>query len=151
MSTNIREAAANFNSQVCGNVNVTSEFFVGCPSETTTDARGSTTTILTNSAGQTVSNQASPTDSNAGTIEAGPSVATTGPVATFTGKSLLTGTCTMPQIAAITQDAGNVIEYPWVGCSTEDPDCCPFDVNVGGRLSICPHDYFTTSKACCPT
>ena len=131
---------------------MTTPFFVGCPSETTTDSRGSTTTILTNSVGATANGQ-SPlaTYSNTGTIEAGPSVATTGPLATFTGNPLLTGTCTMPQVAAVTLDAGNVLEYPWMGCSEEAPGCCPFDIGAGGRLSICPHDYFTTSSACCPT
>ncbi len=149
---NLSEAAANFNSQLCGNVNVTVPFFVGCPSETTTDSRGSTTTILTNSAGETASHGgAVPTQDSTGTLEDGPSVATTGPLATFTGNPLLTGTCTMPQVAAITLDAGNVLEYPWMGCSKEAPDCCPFDVSIGGRLSVCPHDYFATSNACCPT
>lgn len=145
-------SAANFNSQVCGNVNVTTSFDVGCPSATTTDARGSLTTILTNSLGVTVNNQGPPSMSSiSGTVEPGLSVATTGPVATFTGKPLLTGTCTIPQVVTTTLNAGETLEYPWIGCSGEDPDCCPFDIKVGGRLSICPHDYFTTSNACCPT
>ncbi|KAF6237713.1 hypothetical protein HO173_003914 [Letharia columbiana] len=145
-------AATNFNSQVCGNVNVTVSFSIGCPSETTTDSRGSLTTILTNRLGATVNDQgAFPTNYNNGSVEAGPSVATTGPVATFTGKPLLTGTCTIPQIATTTLNAGEILEYPWMGCSEEAPECCPFNINVGGKLSICPQDYFTTSNACCPT
>ena len=125
---------------------------MGCPSETTTDPRGSLTTILTNQQGSTGSNQGSlPTNYNTGSVEAGPSVATIGPVAPFTGKPLLTGTCTVPQVATTTLNAGEILEYPWVGCSGEATDCCPFDIKVGGRLSVCPHDYFTTSNACCPT
>lgn len=145
-------SAANFNSQLCGNVNVTVPFYIGCPSETTTDSRGSLTTILTNQLGKTGNDQGPvPTDDNTGTVEAGPSVATTGPVATFTGNPLMTGTCTVPQVAMTTLSAGEILEYPWLGCSEEDPGCCPFNINVGGRLSVCPRDYFTTGNACCPS
>ncbi|CAD6590870.1 MAG: hypothetical protein ASARMPRED_005088 [Alectoria sarmentosa] len=120
--------------------------------ETTTDSRGSLTTILTNQLGGTGNDQGpSPTNYNTGTVEAGPSVDTTGPVATFTGKPLMTGTCTIPQFATTTLNAGEILEYPWMGCSEEDPDCCPFNINVGGRLSVCPHDYITTNNACCPS
>ena len=143
--------AASFNSQVCSNVNVSVPFFIGCPSVTSTDSRGSVTTVLTNQLGETGNNQASlPTNYNTGNVEAGPSVATTGPVATFSGMPLLTGTCTIPQVASTMLNAGEMLEYPWLGCSEENTDCCPFDVKVGGRLSICPRDYFTTSSACCP-
>ncbi len=85
------------------------------------------------------------------TLEPGYSLASTGPVATFTGGKIFTGTCVTAQYATITMPAGGILEYPWVGCSYEDPGCCPFDVNVGGQLSICPADYTTTSGACCPS
>ncbi len=125
---------------------------MGCPAETTTDSRGSLETILTNQQGATVNGPGSlPTNYNTGSIEAGPSVATTGPVATFTGMPLLTGTCTIPQLATTTLNAGITLDYLWMGCSEEAADCCPFDIKVGGRLSVCPHDYITTSNACCPT
>ncbi|KAL8720147.1 MAG: hypothetical protein Q9225_002962 [Loekoesia sp. 1 TL-2023] len=48
-------------------------------------------------------------------------------------------------------DGGGVLEYPWAGCSNDRPGCCPFDIKVGGLLSVCPKDYTTTSDACCPT
>lgn len=147
ISSDLSEAAANFNSQVCGNVNAALPLIAGCPSVTTTDAQGSLTTILTNQQGQTISG----TNYNTGTLEAAPSVATTGKVATFTGNPILTGSCTIPQVAMTMVNAGEIFEYPWMGCSEEAPDCCPFDIKVGGRLSICPHDYFTTNYACCPT
>lgn len=87
----------------------------------------------------------------AGTLEPGYSLATTGPVAKFTGGKIFTRTCVTAQYATITMPAGGILEYPWVGCSYEDPSCCPFDVNVGGILSVCPADYITTSGACCPS
>ncbi|KAL9039396.1 MAG: hypothetical protein Q9180_002555 [Flavoplaca navasiana] len=51
----------------------------------------------------------------------------------------------------VTMNGGGVLEYPWAGCSYNRPGCCPFDVNVGGTLSVCPSDYTTTSNACCPS
>lgn len=89
-----------------------------------------------------------------GSIEPGPSIATTGPVATFTGEAILEGSCTVPRYASVTMGTGQgevYLEYPWLGCSLEEPDCCPFDSKVGGQLSVCPSDYFTTSGACCPS
>lgn len=73
------------------------------------------------------------------------------PVAKFTGGLLLQGSCTIPQFASVTIDGGGILEYPWLGCSNLDPGCCPFDISVGGLLSVCPKDYFTTSGACCPS
>ena len=45
---------------------------------------------------------------------------------------------------------GGLLEYPWVGCSDQDPDCCPFAAGSQGPLTVCPHDYQTVSGACCP-
>ncbi|KAI4108078.1 MAG: hypothetical protein LQ339_002350 [Xanthoria mediterranea] len=78
-------------------------------------------------------------------------VPTSGPLAMFTGRPLFTGTCTTPEFAMVTLNGGGVLEYPWAGCSSNRPACCPFDINVGGYLSVCPSDYTTTSSACCPS
>ena len=86
-------------------------------------------------------------------FEAAPIVATTGRIASYTGEALLTGSCTTPVYASATLDAdagGGIVEYPWLGCSNENSDCCPFDPKTGGQLSLCPSDYVTISDACCP-
>ena len=86
-------------------------------------------------------------------FEAVPTIATTGQVAQYTGGALLTGSCTTPVYATATLDAdagGGIVEYPWLGCSVENSECCPFDPNKGGQLSVCPSDYITISSACCP-
>jgi hypothetical protein len=74
-----------------------------------------------------------------------------GPTATFTGQAILTGSCTIPAIASYSPVAGNILEFPWVGCSPESPNCCPFPLADEGPLTVCPTDYFTTDGACCPS
>ncbi|MCJ1284372.1 hypothetical protein MMC26_003703 [Xylographa opegraphella] len=64
---------------------------------------------------------------------------------------LLTGSCTIPQIATYTTTGVGLLEYPWVGCSPESPECCPFVFSQNGPLTVCPTDYFTTSSMCCPS
>ena len=78
---------------------------------------------------------------------------TTTIISSFTGKPIFTGSCTEPQFALITQGIGGMfLEYPLVGCSNLFPDCCPFDIRVGGQLKVCPADYHTISKTgCCPS
>ena len=73
-----------------------------------------------------------------------------GPIAAFTGNAIMTGSCTSPYIATFAMPTGGVLEFPWVGCSNQNPGCCPFDIEAEGPLSICPHDYVTISSACCP-
>ncbi|KAL9101692.1 MAG: hypothetical protein Q9163_003078 [Psora crenata] len=93
-----------------------------------------------------------PRTSTVASIEPGIQLPTTSTLATFTGKSILTGSCTQPQFALVTMsNGGNFLEYPWLGCSYLFPDCCPFDLRVGGQLSVCPADYTTTSGGCCPS
>jgi hypothetical protein len=64
---------------------------------------------------------------------------------------LLTGTCTIPHITSYTMDNGAIVQYPWVGCSNEDPGCCPFALDAQGPLNTCPADYYATGGACCPS
>ncbi|KAI4147288.1 MAG: hypothetical protein LQ340_005631 [Diploschistes diacapsis] len=73
-----------------------------------------------------------------------------GPVADFTGNAIMTDSCTSPYIASFAMPSGGPLEYPWVGCSDQSPDCCPFDLGAEGPLTVCPHDYVTISGACCP-
>lgn len=162
--TDIFAAAGDFNTNLCASVNVTLPNYLGCPQATTINnvrttvqaeidlgsyaASSSTLAKSKTSAATATSTGAA---AGVGTLEPGYSLATTGPVATFTGSKILTGTCATAQYATITTPAGGILEYPWVGCSYEDPGCCPFDVNVGGMLSVCPADYTTTSGACCPS
>ena len=77
-----------------------------------------------------------------------------GPVATFKGTSILTGTCNEAQLVSATignSSTISILEFPWVGCSNQQPGCCPFNLEQVGPLSVCPADYTTTSGACCPT
>ena len=76
---------------------------------------------------------------------------TGGPLVDYDGKSLLTGSCTIPHIASYSMSNGGPFEYPWIGCSNKDPGCCPFDPASAGPVSICPQDYSTVSGACCPS
>ena len=62
----------------------------------------------------------------------------------------MTGSCTSPYIASLAFPSGGSLEYPWVGCSDQNPDCCPFELAAEGPLTVCPRDYVTISGACCP-
>ncbi|MCJ1460375.1 hypothetical protein MMC28_010755 [Mycoblastus sanguinarius] len=148
--------AITFNQQLCDSVNVTIPNYLGCPQGSSIPTPGATSGSGTASSGSSqggslVSNTGSVTAPTTGTIAPGLTIATAAPVAKFTGEALLEGSCTTPQFASVTMNAGGVLEYPWLGCSNHEPSCCPFNPNVGGKLSVCPQDYFTTSGACCPS
>jgi len=155
--------AGDFDTNLCASVNVTLPNYLGCPQATTINNVKTTVQVAIDLGSYAASSstlskrKSSATAATTGTaavsetLEPGYSLATTGPVATFTGGKILTGTCVTAQYATVTMPAGGILEYPWVGCSYEDPGCCPFDVNVGGKLSVCPADYTTTSGACCPS
>lgn len=73
-------------------------------------------------------------------------------VASFNGASMFTGSCTSPKLALASASAqANLTAYPWMGCSQENHDCCAFSGYELMLLTICPHDYATTSSACCPS
>ncbi|KAL8670301.1 MAG: hypothetical protein Q9168_005156 [Polycauliona sp. 1 TL-2023] len=87
-------------------------------------------------------------------IQSAGTLPTSGPVANFNGHPLFTGTCTSPEFAMYTLDGPGgaaVLQFPWAGCSFDRPGCCPYDIQLGGELSVCPSDYITTSNACCPS
>lgn len=129
--------AQAFNQALCAGVNVIIPNFLGCGNASTTRSSA-------------VVGPASTTVHQAG-IELAVTVPTTGAVANFNGHALLTGTCSIAHPVLATVDNGGLMEYPRLGCSNEDPGCCPFDIHVGGPLSVCPEDYTTTSGACCPS
>ncbi|CAO1604659.1 hypothetical protein XANCAGTX0491_008202 [Xanthoria calcicola] len=128
--------AVTANGRLCSNANVSIPNYLGCSPSLASKFSASAATITR------VSNAA---------IQSAVTVPTSGPLATFTGRPLFTGTCTTPEFAMVTLSGGGVLEYPWAGCSSNRPACCPFDINVGGYLSVCPSDYTTTSSACCPS
>ena len=133
--------------KLCASVNVSIPNYLGCsPSLASKFSASAATTGQQSPASQ--SNAAS---SYSGQIQSAVMLPTSGPVATFTGRALFTGTCTSPEYAMVTMDGGGVLEYPWAGCSNDRPGCCPFDIKVGGLLNVCPSDYTTTSGACCPS
>ena len=152
--------AGGFNVELCASVNVTLPNYLDCPLATSINNERTTiqteiflgsfsTSSWTSSGSNTLASAVA--TSVLATVQSGYSLATTAPVAAFTGGKILTGTCVTAQYASITMPAGGILEYPWVGCSYADPFCCPFDANLGGILSICPADYTTTSGACCPS
>lgn len=70
--------------------------------------------------------------------------------ANFGGSALLTGSCSVPMFAQVTQSAGSVVEFPQIGCALNRGACCPFDPSENAGLTKCPADYSTTAGACCP-
>ena len=68
---------------------------------------------------------------------------------------LLTGACTDITLARITDRAGQVFEYPQIGCAAGLPQYCPYPFLSDVLLANCPVDYHTavqgTYRACCPT
>lgn len=69
----------------------------------------------------------------------------------YGGEPLLTGSCTIPQLASITERTGLLTEYPEIGCSPDRPECCPYPFADNVYLTECPHDYYTTLGGCCPS
>ena len=139
----------NFNIALCNSYNVSVPDFLGCSPQSTSFSFQSSLTLAPSSS-ETSTNVSLKVSTITG-IEPPVTTESGGPVASFTGGPLLKGTCTNPQLAAYTANNGQVLEYPWVGCSGNAPGCCPFNIMEVGLLSVCPSDYFTTSSACCPS
>ncbi|EXJ70798.1 uncharacterized protein A1O5_05788 [Cladophialophora psammophila CBS 110553] len=151
--------AIQFNKQECAAVNETAPDFVGCspaglssvlasmsltqpPAASTAPpasmSSSSGNPSLTTISGDAVSETAVPTTGK-------PITATT-----FVGAPLMTGSCTVPYFAIVTDAAGGVTEFLNVGCSENRPDCCPYEYGLHAVITRCPQDYFTTASACCP-
>lgn len=140
--------AIRFNQNECSKVGKQAPGFVGCsPLNATALQSGSSgpTTLAT----QTSSNSLAVTLS--GTVVTEPPTFS-GPTntATFGGAPLLTGTCSNPYFAIVTDTAGQAYEFPQVGCGPDRSTCCPFGYGSNAKISRCPQDYFTTSGGCCP-
>jgi hypothetical protein len=65
--------------------------------------------------------------------------------------SLLTGSCTSTRFAIVTDEFGNHIMYPQIGCSYIDQNCCAFPFDENPYLNECPEGYAATSTWCCPS
>lgn len=74
-----------------------------------------------------------------------------GPVPTSQEAQLLTGNCTIPYIATVSTLQNSILNIPWIGCSNQHLDCCPWHMDSQVPLTACPQDYATTSGTCCPT
>ena len=140
--------AISFTTGTCATFNVTVPNFVGCaPTSSRTSGTQSVTQVTLTKLSSMPITVSTATQS----IEQAMSVTSVGKVATFTGNALLAGSCTTPHFASVSIFGGSLLEFPIVGCSKEQPGCCPYDINAPGPLSVCPKDYTTTSSACCPS
>ncbi|KAL9124631.1 MAG: hypothetical protein Q9217_006051 [Psora testacea] len=148
-----QQSAIKINKEICQAVGVTFPNFVGCSSNVSTAVSQAIASASSMASGAAASGTSGgPKTSTVASIQPGVQLPTTSTIATFAGKSVLTGSCTQPQFALVTMgNGGNFLEYPWLGCSYLFPECCPFDLRVGGQLSVCPADYTTTSGGCCPS
>ncbi|EHY60837.1 hypothetical protein ABEF95_013740 [Exophiala dermatitidis] len=164
--------AIQFNKQECAAVNETAPDFVGCSpaglssalasasalgvapvtgSATASSVTG-TSSSLSSSSPSSLANSGYLTVSGDVVPETVISQSGKTPTATFAGRPLMTGSCTVPYFAIVTNNlnAAMVTEFPAIGCSDERADCCPFDPNLNQALTRCPQDYFTTANGCCP-
>ena len=146
--------ALTFDINLCNGVNVSIPDFLGCsPLSSSSSSSNSFSTIVSSTGLATQGSTTSTATDVLATVTSIESAFTTtsgGPTATF-GGNLLVGVCTVPHLASYTESTGAVLEYPWIGCSNENPGCCPFPLSAEGPLASCPNDYMTTAGACCPT
>ena len=157
--------AIQFNIETCASVNESAPAFVGCSplglaSSVILGSQGTSLSSTQASAGSSssISTNVTPTNSLPTiTITGVGSVLTdyigaTPVTVTYNGNALLTGTCTVPFFAVVTDSSGDVIQFPEIGCSHDQEGCCPFqDSHENAILTKCPQDYFTTAGACCPS
>ena len=144
-----RTEAIKFDVNLCNNYNISTPDFIGC---SPLSSGASYNIGPTSSEPSTMSTSTSMSSlSTVTNVEAAYTTTIGGPVASFDGASLLTGSCTAPRIASYSMPSNGSLQFPWIGCSNQDPDCCPFDPASAGPLSVCPQDYSTISGACCPS
>lgn len=142
-----KQAAIQFNIQECAAVNSTAPNFVGCsPFSLTTGSSGRQSTTTSASASDAAG---ATTISGSATVPTGYPNSRIG-TAKFAGSSLLTGTCSVPLFAQVTNSVGSTIQFPQVGCAFNRADCCPFEPELYVGITKCPTDYTTTAGACCP-
>lgn len=147
-------AALIFNLALCASYNVSIPDFLGCSPLSSTGSKSITTTPLSVSTAALSGGSNTLSLATVYTVTELQSAFTaglTGSVAQFTGGPVLTGSCTVPQIESYSISNVGILEYPWVGCSNQNPGCCAFSPSQPGPINICPSDYFTTNGACCPS
>ncbi|EXJ81875.1 hypothetical protein A1O1_07940 [Capronia coronata CBS 617.96] len=156
--------AIQFNKQECAAVNETAPDFVGCSPAGLSSALASASArgipVMTSSPSAssttTTTSSSSSVDTRYFTITGDvvpETMVTMGgrtSTATFAGRPLMTGSCTVPYFAVVAGGNAMVTEFPAIGCSNERVDCCPFNQGVNAGLTRCPQDYFTTANGCCP-
>ncbi|KAK5087042.1 hypothetical protein LTR05_004213 [Lithohypha guttulata] len=136
---------SKFNVQECAAVNSSAPNFVGCsPFSLTTGGTSArpASTASTGASGSTLG----------GDLASIPTAYTNTRIGTasFGGNALLTGSCTVPVFAQVTETSGAVLQFPQVGCALNRGNCCPYDPSEFAGLTKCPSDYTTTAGACCP-
>jgi hypothetical protein len=94
------------------------------------------------------------------------------PTSTYTGQALLTAACAIPVYTATLLGDGSYLAAPVVGCAEQNPQCCPsiskashttasiipfskanpaiVSALSANPLLICPADYTSTARSCCP-
>jgi hypothetical protein len=98
------------------------------------------------------------------------------PTSTYTGQALLTAACAVPVYTAVQQSDGSYIAAPVVGCADQNAQCCPsisqnssapaaptasviplseaspaiVSALNADPLILCPADYTSTARSCCP-
>ncbi|OAP55810.1 hypothetical protein AYL99_09962 [Fonsecaea erecta] len=151
--------AIQFNKQECAAVNETAPDFVGCSPAGLSSALASMSLTQAPAApSPSPASTSSPSvNPSVTTISGNPESETAAPTSgkqitatAFVGAPLMTGSCTVPYFAIITDATGKVTEYPNIGCSEDRPDCCPYEYGLNAVIPRCPQDYFTTANACCP-
>jgi hypothetical protein len=148
--TNVSLVAIQFNQEECSKVGKQAPAFVGCsPLNLTALPSGSGSTPTTLQTQTSASNSLVSTITGDVVTEP-PSFSGATGTATFGGAPLLTGTCSNPYFAVVTNSAGSSWEYPAVGCGPDRQSCCPYPYGSNSKITRCPQDYFTTSGGCCP-
>ncbi|ETN37739.1 uncharacterized protein HMPREF1541_07362 [Cyphellophora europaea CBS 101466] len=142
--------AIQFNQDECSKVNKTAPAFVGCSPLNLTSVGGSQASTQTTLSTQTSSGTSLVSTVTGSIVTEPPSFSGATVTASFGGAPLLTGTCSNPYFALVTNAAGTTIQYPAVGCGPHQQSCCPYSFGSNARISRCPQDYFTTSGGCCP-
>ena len=152
-----RQGAIAFNIATCKTVNESAPNFVVCSPGVSTPVFSLDAVSLTLQSVEPP--EVTPSTTNSllstvtGRIEAALTtlIGTAPTVATFDGRPLLTGACSQPFFAQVTDLFGDITQFPAVGCSNKYSTCCPFEFRQNAVITKCPQDYTTTAEACCPS
>ncbi|KAL9115096.1 MAG: hypothetical protein Q9227_000890 [Pyrenula ochraceoflavens] len=139
----------NYNLKTCATVNETAPSFVGCSGSQS----GAASSFITSASGSSKASANPLVATVTGAVESQLTsfIGSTPVTATFAGQSILTGSCTIPYFAMVTDSMGMITEFPEIGCSHDMEGCCPYDSHQNAVLTKCPADYTTTAGGCCPS